>query len=162
MKNKNEREIQRILQTYGSKLYRSAYCLLGNADDVQDVLQEVLIRYMEKAPDFHDGQHEKSWLLRVTLNLCKDFLRFRKRHSYVNLSELTDLCEMPRQQEILGELLTLPVKYKSVLLLHCVEGYSLKEAAAILHITENAAKKRLQRGKEALRQKLKDNTEVSI
>ena len=46
--------------------------------------------------------------------------------------------------------------------LHCVEGYSLKEAAAILHITENAVKKRLQRGKEALRQKLKDNTEVSI
>lgn len=162
MSNRTEKEIQRILQIYGNHLYRSALCLLGNADDAQDVLQEALIRYMEKSPDFRDGEHEKAWLMRITINLCKDFLRFRKRHTYVNLSEITDLCEIPKQQEILRELLTLPVKYKSVLLLHCVDGYSLKETAAILHITENAAKKRLQRGKEALRQKLKDNTEVSI
>lgn len=162
MNNRTEKEIQRILQIYGNHLYRSAFCLLSNADDAQDVLQEALIRYMEKSPNFRDGEHEKAWLMRITINLCKDFLRFRKRHTYVNLSELTDLCALPEQQEILREILTLPVKYKSMLLLHCVEGYSLKETAAILHITENAAKKRLQRGKEALRQKLKDNTEVSI
>ena len=60
---KNESEINRILQTYGDMLYRTAYLLLGNPHDVQDVLQEVLLRNMEKTPSFASCDHEKAWLL---------------------------------------------------------------------------------------------------
>ena len=52
------------------------------------------------------------------------------------------------------EVLSLPSKYKTVLLLYYIEGYRLKEISRILGISESAVKKRLQRGKEALKQKL--------
>lgn len=154
MNRKSEEEMQHIIRTYGNLLYRNAYVLLGNPHDVQDVLQEVLLKYMEKAPVFQCAEHEKAWLLKVTSNLCKDFLRFSKKHSCFSIEKL----EMPDVQkeyrEILREVLALPAKYKSVLVLHYIEGYQLKEVAGILGISENAVKKRIQRGKEALKLKL--------
>ncbi len=156
MSTKNEAEIQQAINTYGSLLYRTALVILGNPHDVQDVLQEVMLKYMEKSPDFQDKNHEKAWLLRVTSNLCRDFLRFNKRHAYISIDELETLCREPEQQTILKEVLSLPVKYKTVLLLHCVEGYSLKEIAGILNISQNAVKTRLQRSREALKQKLNE------
>ena len=52
MNRKSEEEMQHIIRTYGNLLYRNAYVLLGNPHDVQDVLQEVLLKYMEKTPVF--------------------------------------------------------------------------------------------------------------
>ena len=52
MNKKNKSEISRVLQDYGDMLYRTAYLLLGNPHDVQDALQETLLRYLEKAPAF--------------------------------------------------------------------------------------------------------------
>lgn len=156
MSTKSETEIQYVIQTYGNLLYRTAYILLGNVHDVQDVLQEVLLKYMEKAPDFREADHEKAWLLKVTANLCKDFLRFNKRHTYVCIDELETVCKEPEHREVLKEVLCLPAKFKTVLLLHYIEGYQLKEIAGILGISENAVKKRLQRGKEALSLKLNE------
>lgn len=56
MNRKSEEEIRRVIDAYGNQLYRMAYVLLGNPHDVQDVLQEVILRYMEKAPLFHDSR----------------------------------------------------------------------------------------------------------
>ncbi len=154
MNTKSETEVQQVIQNYGNLLYRTAYILLGNAHDVQDVLQEVMIKYMEKAPDFQDVEHEKAWLLKVTANLCKDFLRFNRRHSYISLEDLELTSREPEDRNILKEVISLPSKWKTVLLLHYVEGYPLREIAGILGISENAVKKRVQRGKEALQKKL--------
>ena len=154
MNTKSETEVQQVIQNYGNLLYRTAYILLGNAHDVQGVLQEVMIKYMEKAPDFQDVEHEKAWLLKVTANLCKDFLRFNRRHSYISLEDLELTSREPEDRNILKEVISLPSKWKTVLLLHYVEGYPLREIAGILGISENAVKKRVQRGKEALQKKL--------
>lgn len=154
MAQKSEEEIRNIIQTYGSLLYRTAFVILGNPHDVQDVLQEVLIKYMEKAPPFHDAGHEKAWLMKVNANLCKDYLRFNRRHTYVNLEEVENVCASPEQMEILKEVLSLPARWKTVLLLHYVEGYQIKEISHITGLSESAVKKRLQRGREALKRKL--------
>lgn len=156
MSTSNEAQIQRIIQTYGDLLYRTAYVLLSNPHDIQDVLQEVFLKYMEKSPSFSGTEHEKAWLIRVTVNLCKDFLRFNRRHSYVSLDQLEAVCEIPEEGRVMKEILLLPPKFKAVLLLHYIEGYQLKEIAQILGISESAAKKRLQRGKEALKQKVEE------
>lgn len=155
--HKSEEEVTYVINTYGNLLYRTGYILLGNPHDVQDVLQDVLIKYMEKAPSFHDREHEKAWLLKVTANLCRDCLRFQKRHSYVNLDQLDDICSSVEEKELLNEVISLPAKWKTVFLLHYVEGYQLKEIASIAGISENAVKKRLQRGREALKQQLSKN-----
>lgn len=121
------------------------------------MIQEVLLKYMQKRPVFHDAEHEKAWLLRVAVNLCRDMLRLRSRRRYFPIDELepeavgsTDA----ESREILEEIAMLPQKWKSVLLLHYIEGYSLKEISEILDVSENAVKKRMQRAKEALRRRM--------
>lgn len=151
MNSKKEREVERILKTYRDTLYRTAYLLLGNPHDVEDVLQEVLLRYLEKAPVFASPEHEKAWLLRVTSNRCKDCLRFRKKTRYADLESLAESFPVSGQRDNFIELFALPAKWKTVLILYYFEGYQLKEIAQILKISESAAKKRLQRARDALK-----------
>lgn len=158
MNYKNEDQMKDVIQTYGDLLYRTGYVLLGNPHDVQDILQEVFIKYMEKAPSFHDKEHEKAWLLKVMANTCRDYLRFKKRHTYSNLEDLENVCAAPSDASLLLELLVLPLKYKTVLLLHYVEGYQIGEIAQITGLSENAVKKRLQRGRNALKELLSDGS----
>ena len=132
MREKSEQEANRILQTYGDMLYRTAYVLLGNPHDVQDALQEALLRYLEKAPVFASPEHEKAWLLRVTANCCKDYLRFCRRHTYLDLEPLRE-CLPAQEHPHLQELYALPAKWK---------------------LSESAVKKRLQRAREALRMEM--------
>lgn len=149
--HKDETDVRSILLNYGDALYRSAYLLLGNPHDVQDVLQEVILRFLEKAPSFASEEHKRAWLLRVTTNCCIDCLRFRKKHTYTDLDLLKECLPAPEHQTHLEELYALPIKWKSVLLLYYFEGYSVAEIAKILRLSENAVKKRLQRGRKALK-----------
>lgn len=153
MLEKREPEVDRILRVYGDMLYRSAYLLLGNPHDVQDALQETLLRYLEKAPAFVSSDHEKAWLLRVVSNCCKDYLRFRRRHSCLDLESIRE-CLPAQENTHLQELYALPAKWKTVLILHYFEGYSVKEIGEILSLSESAVKKRLQRAREALRMEM--------
>lgn len=154
MNKKSEPDIKHILQTYGDMLYRTAYLLLGNPHDVQDVLQEVLLRYMEKSPAFLSSNHEKAWLMRVTSNCCKDCLRFCKRHTYIDLEQIQEYLPAPEEKQLIRELYALPAKWKTVLILYYFEGYTVKEIAQIASLSENAVKKRLQRAREALKLEL--------
>ncbi|MCM1252400.1 MAG: RNA polymerase sigma factor [Clostridium sp.] len=148
-----DNRIENIITIYGDLLYRTGIMILGNPQDVQDVLQEVMLKVLQKKPEFRDSEHEKAWLLRVTINLCKDMLRFRRRHQYLPLDELgieaADAADTADRQ-LIQEIMMLPPGWKIVLLLHYVEGYSLKEIADILAISENAVKKRMQRAKKGL------------
>ena len=153
MNKKREPEVRRILADYGNMLYRTAYLLLGNPHDVQDALQETLLRYLEKAPAFASGEHEKAWLLRVTTNCCMDCLRFRKRNAYMELEPLREYLPAPEKPHI-QELYALPAKWKTALILHYFEGYSVKETGEILGLSVSAVKKRLQRARDALKLEL--------
>ena len=152
-----EHKIEALMDSYGNLLWRTGIMMLGEPQDVQDMIQEVLLKYMQKRPVFHDAEHEKAWLLRVAVNLCRDMLRLRSRRRYFPIDELepeavgsTDA----ESREILEKIAMLPQKWKSVLLLHYIEGYSLKEISEILDVSENAVKKRMQRAKEALRRRM--------
>lgn len=152
-----EKDLERIMERYSDSIYRMSYFILQNDQDAQDILQETLIKYIQKAPDFRSDSHEKAWLLRVANNLCKDMLRFQKRNRHADLDELTEICadtaELTRMEtrELITQVFMLPSKYKQVIYLHYYEGYSVKEIAAILKISEGAVKKRLERGRNQLR-----------
>lgn len=152
----DDTRIENIINLYGDLLYRTGIMILGNPQDVQDVLQEVMLKVLQKMPEFHDSEHEKAWLLRVTINLCKDMLRFRFRHQYIQIDELEIEAVDTDDRYLLQEIIQLPPRWRIVLLLHYVEGYSLKEIADILAVSENAVKKRMQRAKKALRAKLEE------
>lgn len=155
MQDNNDR-VTKVVSIYGNMLYRISMMMLKNEQDVQDVVQETFIRYLQKAPVFRDEEHEKAWLLRVNINLCKDFLRFHKKNNYISIEDLELTVPEPEQAEILKQIMQIPEKYKSALILHYVEGYQIKEIAAILKTTEAAIKMRIKRGKVLLKSKMGD------
>lgn len=145
-------DARRAVNEYSDSLYRLCSVMTGNREDADDAVQECFLRYVEKAPDFNDGEHEKAWLIRVASNICKDILRKRKHQSFVSLDEIRNLGVCEDNAQILETLISLEEKYRIVIHLHYVEGYKAREIAPMLGITEAAVKKRLQRGRDALRE----------
>lgn len=143
--------IEELVREYSNMLFRICMVMLGNEQDAQDVVQETFCRYIERSSDFHDSEHEKAWLIKVATNGCRDIHRRRIRHPSANLEDITAYCEMPEQSEVLHSLISLPDKLKTVIYLHYIEGYKSAEIADMLGISTASVKKRMQRGREALR-----------
>ena len=104
--------LKKVIDTHGDNLYRICLIMLGNKQDAEDVLQETFLKYMQKAPKFRDDTHEKASLSRCVSNMCKDMLRFRKRHRYENIDDLEVPYIMEEDRLILEEIMTLSTKYK--------------------------------------------------
>ena len=136
---------------YGDMLFRICLVMLCNEQDAQDAVQDTLCKYLEYAPVFRDVEHEKAWLIKVAANRCRDVHRSRARHPMAELEDISEYCEMPEQSEVVAELMKLPEKLKAVIYLHYIEGYKTEEIARMLHVTVNAVKKRMQRGRKMLR-----------
>lgn len=147
-----EKDIRETVMEYSDVLYRICIVILCNEQDAQDAIQDTFCRYLEKKPKFRDKEHEKAWLIKVATNICRDMMRFRLRHPKIYIDEVENNLVAPEQKEVLVELLELPVKQKTVLYLHYIEGYQAKEIADILGITESAVKTRLWRGRKQMRE----------
>ena len=146
-------ELEQVMNTYGNMLFRLCLVMLGNSADAEDALQEVMLKYYRKAPTFTDEEHKKAWLIKVATNQCRDILRFRAKHP---LAEDTDIYEYKNSESensgILDALMTLPEKFRLVLILHYVEEYSVKDIACIIGKTPSAVKMRLQKGRKLLKE----------
>jgi RNA polymerase sigma-70 factor (ECF subfamily) len=143
-----------ILEKYElhkTMLFRIAFSYLGNKYDCEDVIQEAFIKLCYKAPDFPSDEDEKRWLIRVTVNLCKNHLRSFWHRNKVNIDDLVELAAEPTDTEVLQEILKLPNKYHIVLHLYYFEGYKISEISDILKLSESGVKMRLKRGRELLK-----------
>ena len=143
-------DIETIMHTYGNLLFRLCLITLGNASDAEDAVQETLIKYLQKAPDFENAEHEKAWLITVAANKCKDILRFKSRHPIIDMDEISEFTQDVSDSGILDALMTLPERFKTVLVLYYVEEYNIEEIARIIKRTTSAVKMRLQKGRRLL------------
>jgi RNA polymerase sigma-70 factor (ECF subfamily) len=143
-------EVERVVHTYGNMLFRLCLVMLGNASDAEDVIQETMITYMQKKPEFKDTEHEKAWLITVASNKCKDLLRFRARHPMIDLEQIQEFMVENTDSGILEALMTLPEKFRIVLILYYVEEYRIEEIAKVIGKTPSAVKMRLQKGRSLL------------
>lgn len=144
------------LNKYGDTLMHLAYTYTQSMDDAQDMVQDAFLKYMTKAPEFTSDEHEKAWLIRVTINICKNFLTSSYRKNYSELEENISVTD-EYSSGLLDIVNTLPEKYRSVIHLFYYEGYSQKEVAKILKITESAVSTRLQRGRNLLKDMIGDD-----
>jgi len=148
--------LEEVLNQYGNILFRYALMMLGTAQDAEDVVQDVLLKYWQKAPVFKDKDHEKAWLLTVTENRCRDLLRKRMRQGETTLESVAEIAEITIESTvdsgILEALMQLPEKYKKVLYLYYVEEYRVDEIAGIIGKTASAVKMRLKKGRQLLRE----------
>ena len=149
MEQSRER-VQEVFERYGNMIYRTAFVLMKNKYDAEDAVQDVLIRFMECRKSFQEEEHRKAWLIRVTINICKNKLRFYHNHPGISMEELSARYEEPEDLHIMEYLLALPCKYREVLLLYYVEGYPCREIARLLRASEAAVRKRLERGRKQL------------
>lgn len=154
-----EQDIERIIDTYGNMLFRICIVILCNKQDAEDVVQDTCIKYLTKAPLFYDTEHEKAWLITTATNHCKNMRRYNLIRKHMDISELQLYCKDEENYGLLDNLMKLPNKNKTVLLLYYVEGYKVEEIARILTITTSAVKKRLQRGRELIREKYRKENE---
>ncbi len=145
--------VQTVVQIYGNMLFRICYVILGNEADAEDAVQETIIKYMQKAPAFEDSEHEKAWLITTARNQCRDMLRFRLRHPQVHLEYLQGVSPDTYDSGILEALMSLPEKFRIVLILYYVEEYRIEDIARIIRRTPSAVKMRLQKGRRLLEEK---------
>ncbi|MBQ7115599.1 MAG: RNA polymerase sigma factor [Clostridia bacterium] len=143
---------------YGEMLYRIAFVYLGNPDDTEDILQEVFIALLYNSPEFKSKEHEKAWLIRITQNKCINFLKSTSRKN-IPIDELKLPTYSENQEEkidIIKNILSLPPKYKTTVILYYYNDYSVDEIAKILKISKSAVKMRLKRAREILKIELED------
>lgn len=149
-------EIENTVNSYADALFRLCFSILRSTSDAEDATSDTFVKYITKAPLFYSEEHKKAWLIKVAVNICKDMLRSKKRHNQAFTEEMDCYCETQEDHSILEAVMTLPVKYKTVIHLFYIEGYKTEEISKILSLSPAAVRKRLQYAREALREKYRE------
>lgn len=148
-------QVEEKVRKYANHVYRLAISILKNKEEAEDVFQEVFIKFYYKAPKFLEEEHEKAWILRVTINTCKDKLRsawFRKKEELAeDIPYVT-----PEEDATYYEVMKLPEKYRVVIYLFYYEGYKITEISQILNTKESTVKSQLDRARDLLKEKLEE------
>ena len=136
-------------------VYRISYSMCKNKSNAEDVYQEVFIKLFEKNINFETEEHEKAWIIRVTINQCKMLRRksFFKRET--KLDENIDYPSNEKNDYVLEYVRKLPIKYNTVIYLYYYEGYQINEIARILETSEGTVKSQLSRARNLLKKMLK-------
>lgn len=151
-----EEYFARVAEETAPRLYRTAFALLGNGADAEDVVQEALLKGYKALTGFRGEAEAATWLYRITVNLCHDAGRKKVSHQSL-LSRLAvfhreaDSGPPPDEaaersetgRELMRLLKTLDEKYRVPLALKHVAGRSIKEIAAALNLPEGTIKRRL-------------------
>ena len=143
---------EEILDRYGPLVYRMAVQGTGSPTDGEDVAQEVFEALLRSGKRFREPEHLRAWLLRVTVNKCKNLYR-AKRRTEVPLTEAIPAPEAA-EPSVLDEVRALPAPYRSTLYLHYFEGYTAAEIGRILGAKRNTVLSWLARGRQALRERM--------
>ncbi|HIW74190.1 MAG TPA: RNA polymerase sigma factor [Firmicutes bacterium] len=146
----------RIVACYADMLFRIAVHYLKVREDAEDVVHDVLLRWLEKAPAFRDAEHEKAWFIRVAVNLCKD----RRKSAFFTRRADWDHCAEPAAEPaspLLQEVLSLPPQYSTVLYLYYYEGYSIREIAQMTGKGERAVQSQLHRARRKLKSEMEED-----
>lgn len=151
----NEEEAKRLVKTYADMILRICVNYLRNRYDAEDICQNVFLKLIMLEKRFESREHEKAWIIRTSINECRDILKSPFKKRLVKLDEAA-LKEAPaiNDTEMLDALMKLPVNYRMSIYLYYYEGYSVKEIALILKKSENVISSYLCRG----RKKLKEQT----
>jgi RNA polymerase sigma-70 factor (ECF subfamily) len=147
--------VDEILTRNLPALYRAAAAIMRNKEDAEDIVQETFLKLYEKNPPFASPAHERAWLLRVAINLCRSRLRSPWRRWRVPL-----LASFPAknedERELMQAIFALPAKYRTVIHLFYYEGYATAEIAEITAQKESTVRQQLTRARRLLKVELQE------
>lgn len=153
---RSEEEAARAIERYGDMVRRLCLVHLKNPADTEDIFQNVFLKYVLSPVVFESPEHEKAWLIRVTINACRDLVKSFFRSRTVPLEELLDQPAplLEEHREVLEAVLALPPKYRDAVYLHYYEGYTAAEIGKLLGKNTNTVYTLLTRARDQLRKTL--------
>lgn len=154
-------ELDRLMRQYGSALLRMCAIYLKDANLAQDAVQDTFLKAYRHWRDFRGEASEKTWLMRIAMNVCRDYLRtpwHRRLDRNIDPGALPEGAEdfaFP-DDTVITRVMALPDKYRAVILLRYYQDMKLKEVAAALRLPLGTVRSRLNRANAILREALKE------
>lgn len=167
-KNDIQREIERLIKCYGDDVLRIAYLYVKDKHKAEDIFQEVFIKVFKKYDTFKGNSSEKTWIMKIAVNVCKDYFKsFWIKRVFLNSDREEDretyaeeykdesledgIIKSMESKELLKEVMNLPIKYKEVIILYYYQQFSSKEISEMLKLPEGTIRTRLFRARELLK-----------
>ncbi len=151
---RDEQDLKITIDKYSDTVLRICMLYLKSSADTDDIFQNVFLKYLKSSVHFENEEHKKAFIIRVTINECKDLIKsfFRKNIvSIDNIIEPISKPEIDKNYYIRQAVFNLPNKYKTVIYLYYFEGYSAVEIAKNLGKNVNTIYTLLSRGKQMLK-----------
>lgn len=173
----DESAFEELVNRYRNQITNFLYRMLNDYDEAVDLAQETFVRVYQAAARYHDAYAFSTYIYRIATNLAISELRKRKRRRLISLNALFGIDEenavefqppdkQPLQDAVYDDaqiqavvaraIATLPEKYRAPLILRDVEGKTYEEISTILETNEGTIKSRISRGRNLLREKLKN------
>ncbi len=158
-----ERKAQESLYNrYASAMLGVCMRYLGRQDEAEDVMQEAFVRIFEKLDTFRGESGLQTWMTRIMVNFSLNYLRQRKALLALNEEDAPELATMESQQAhqsldaavVMAAIGQLPARYRTVLNLFAIEGYSHAEIGQMLGISESTSRSQFTRARQMLDKKL--------
>lgn len=142
-----------LMEDNRQNMYKVAICYVNNPEDAADVIQDTILTAFEKLRDLKEPAYFRTWLTRILINKCKDFLDERSWEVAFDEMPETSYDDSTLNHLIYEELLqAVDEQYRDILVLHYVEGFQSKEIARVLGMKDATVRTRLRRGRENLMQ----------
>ena len=154
----NQDNFLTTIQTHQKSLFTIAFQYCGNRQDAEDIVQDVFLKLYTAKNSFSDEQHLHHWLIRVTINRCKDFLRNPFRRLRASFEDAEKVLHSPYETDhtVFDAVMSLPLKYREVVMLYYYEGYPILEISTLLHRKESTVQTQLMRARALLKERLKE------
>ena len=152
--------ISDLLDKYSDMVLRRAYTYLKNRADAEDIVQDVFLRIIDKKPSFNDESHEKSWLIRATINMCKNKVNMfwnKNKCSIDDVQEFAVSDKYNTDTSVFQAVMALGEKYRVVVYMYYYEGYSTPEIADVIGKNETTIRSLLHRARNKLKDMLKED-----
>ena len=146
-----------LVEQYSDMILRLGFSWLGDMDDAMDICQEVLLKLLTDQRTFPDQGQERAWVVRLTINQCKNWKKsawFRHRAPLEEGLHLAVEAPEPEDGPLLEQIRRLPPKYRQVIYLRYYEGYEVQEIAQILGRSPGLISTHLARARIKLREQL--------
>ncbi|MGI6552311.1 MAG: sigma-70 family RNA polymerase sigma factor [Bacillota bacterium] len=157
-------QLEYLMRRFGQKVQKLAYYYVRDRHQAEDIAQEVFCRVYRHLDRFRGESSYYTWIYRITVNLCKDYLRsayFRRMIPWGEFRYLENLrqrearlFEAVEGGELFQKVMDLPLKYRTVTALYYFEDMSTGEIAEILRVKENLVRTWLYRARKLLQESL--------
>ena len=165
--NFTDDELNEIIDKYGNSVYRLAFSITKNQIDAEDITQDVFIKFIENRHKIENDSHLKAWLIRVTVNHCKNlFSEYWNKNTTAldnainntsenKCSDLDNIIKREEHNELNAAVTALPAKYRTVIHLYYYEEYTIKAISETLNLSSGTVKWQLSRARKLLKKSLK-------